>query len=145
MATLKNNEIYSGNPMVTAPAVAALSDILRQRVNRETGNLLRRISRQISQQVEDVSAEHKRIIELYSPKDGEGNPLPLKDAGDLTDKAAFEEDYDALMRDTFQVDGIPVAMLDGMSLTGSTWASSLIEEDAPEKKEEAPCAPGGGA
>ena len=137
MVTLKNSEVYSGNPMVVAPAVAALNDILRQRMNREQAKLLRRVERRLTEQAEEVTAEHKRLIELYSPKDEEGKALPLKSVDDLTDKTAFEKDYDALLGDTFEVEGIPEATLDGMSLAGSTWVARIVvEDDAPKKNDE---------
>lgn len=137
MITLKNSDVYSGNPMVVAPAVAALNDILRQRMNREQAKLLRRVERALTQQAEDVTAEHKRLIELYSPKDATGKPLPLASADDLTDKPAFERDYDALIGDTFEVEGIPAALLDGMSLAGATWVARIVVEDeaAPKKND----------
>lgn len=137
MVTLKNSEVYSGNPMVVASAVAALNDILRQRMNREQAKLLRRVERRLTEQAEEVTAEHKRLIELYSPKDEEGKALPLKSVDDLTDKTAFEKDYDALLGDTFEVEGIPEATLDGMSLAGSTWVARIVVEDeAAAKKNE---------
>ena len=71
-----------------------------------------------------MTAEHKRLIELYSPKDATGKPLPLASADDLTDKPAFERDYDALIGDTFEVEGIPAALFDGMSLAGATWVGN---------------------
>lgn len=144
MVTLKNSEVYSGNPMLVAPAVAALNDILRQRMNREQAKLLRRVERTLTQQAEEVTAEHKRLIELYSPKDAEGKPLPLASADGLTDKPAFERDYDALVTDTFEVEGIPAATLDGMSLAGSTWVARIVVEDeAPAAKKNDEASAGG--
>lgn len=137
MATLQNAQIYSGDGRTLAPALAALNDILRQRMGRDLGKLVRRVERTLNQQVEEVSAEHKRIIELYSPKGDDGQALPLTTVDELTDKVAFDKDYSELMRDTFEVEGIPVALLDGMQLAGATWISPLLVEDGaqPEKKE----------
>lgn len=137
MATLQNAQIYSGDGRTLAPALAALNDILRQRMGRDLGKLVRRVERTLNQQVEEVGAEHKRIIELYSPKGDDGQALPLTTVDELTDKVAFDKDYSELMRDTFEVEGIPVALLDGMQLAGATWISPLLVEDGaqPEKKE----------
>lgn len=129
MITLKNSEVYSGNPAVAAPSVAALHDILRQRMNREQAKLFRRVERQLTQQAEEVAAEHKRLIDLYSPKDAEGKPVPLTSADDLTDKVSFERDYDALISDTFEIEGIPAKELDGMSLAGTTWVARIVVEE----------------
>lgn len=137
MITLKIADVYAGNPAVTAPAVAALNDILRQRMGRELGKLLRRVERAIGQQVEEATKEHQRIIDLYSPKGDDGKPLPLTGEADLTDKVAFRADYDALMTDTFEVEGIPEQMIDGMNLQGATWVSPLIVEAPPKKEESA--------
>lgn len=138
MVTLQNVQIYSGDGRTMAPALLALNDILRQRMGRDAGKLLRRIERTLQQQMEEVSAEHKRIIELYSPKGDDGQALPLASVDELTDRAAFDQDYADLMRDTFEVEGIPVALLDGMQLAGATWISPLLTEDGaqPEKKED---------
>lgn len=136
MVTLKISDVYAGNPSAVAPAMAALHDVLRQRMGRELGRLLRRIERTITQQADEASKEHQRIIELYSPKDADGKPVPPKSENDLTDKAAFQADYDALIGDTFEVDGIPEGLIAGMQLQGATWASPLIIDEAPTKKEE---------
>lgn len=144
MVKLKNSDVYSGNPMIVAPAVAALNDILRQRVNREQAKLLRRVERRLTAQAEEVTAEHKRLIELYSPKDADGQPIPLKGADDLVDKPAFEKDYDTLITDTFEVEGIPATALDGMSLAGSTWVAHIVvEDDAPPASKKSDEAAGG--
>lgn len=139
MITLENSEVYSGNPAVAAPAVAALNDILRQRMNREQAKLFRRVERTITKQAEEVAAEHKRLIALYSPKNTDGEPLPLNSADDLTDKRAFEKEYDDLINDSFEVEGIPAKELDGMSLAGATWVARIVVEDeaAPPKKNDA--------
>lgn len=138
MVKLRISDVYAGNPNAAAPAMTALNDMLRQRMGRDLGRLLRRIERSIMQQADEASKEHQRIIELYSPKDADGKPVPPKSENDLTDKAAFQADYDTLIGDTFEVDGIPEGMLAGMSLMGATWASPLIIEEAPPKKEAAP-------
>lgn len=137
MVTLQNAEIYSRDGQMVPPALAALSDLLRQRMGRDLGKLVRRIERCLDQQAKEVTAEHKRIIELYSPRNEDGQPLPLASAKDLTDRAAFDKDFQELMEDTFEVEGIPVTLLDGMQLAGATWISPLLVEDGaqPEKKE----------
>lgn len=136
MVELKIADVYAGNPAVTAPAVAAVNDILRQRMGRDLGKLLRRVERTIGQQIEEASKEHQRIIDLYSPKDADGKPLPLTGEQDLIDKAAFRADYDALMLDTFTVEGIPEQLIEGMNLQGATWISPLIVDGPPPKKTE---------
>lgn len=136
MVTLKIADVYAGNPAMAAPAVAALNDVLRQRMGRELGKRLRSIERTFAQQVEEATKEHQRIIDLYSPKDAEGKPIPIRGEGDLTDKDAFRADYEALMGDTFTVEGIPEHLIEGMNLQGATWVSALIVDEAPEKKEE---------
>lgn len=133
MIKLRIRDVYAGNPAIVAPAAAALNDILRQRMGRDLGKLLRSIERVIAQHIDEATKEHQRIIDLYSPKDDDGQPLPLTREDELTDKAAFRADYDALLEDTFMVSGIPETMVEGMALQGATWVSPLIVEA--EKKE----------
>ena len=148
MVTIRNSEVYSGNPALTAPVLAALNDILRQRVERPLGKQLRKLYRAISTEVDDISAEHKRLLEFYARKDADGNPVPLQSVKDLSDEAAFTRDYEVLMNDTFVIEGVPAGLLDGMTLAGATWASPLIVEDGEGNeppKEAAPAGDGAGA
>lgn len=134
--TLKNSDVYSGNPTFQAPVVAALSDILRQRIGRDLAKLLRKIERRVTQQAEEVTAEHKRIIEFYSPKDEEGKAVPLTSTDDLTDAEAFDNEWQELMKDSFEVEAISASLLDGMTLNGATWLAPIVlEDDEPQKKE----------
>lgn len=134
---IKNRDIYAGNPQLVAPVVAALNDILRQRIGREQAKLLRKIERRVTQQAEEITAEHKRIIELYSPKDEEGKALPLTKTDDLTDAEAFDKEFQELMEDSFEVEAISASLLDGMTLNGATWLAPIVlEDDEPQKKEE---------
>lgn len=142
MVKLKIADVYVGNPAVVAPAVAALQDVLRQRMGRELGKRLRSMERAFTQQIEEAQKEHQRIIDLYSPKDADGNGLPIQQEDDLTDKAAFRADYDALLLDTFEVEGIPEELIEGMQLAGATWASPLIV-DEPAKKNDSGGSAGG--
>lgn len=148
MVTIRNSEVYSGNPTLTAPVLVALNDILRQRVERPLGKQLRKLYRAISTEVDDISAEHKRLLEFYAHKDAEGKPLPVASVKDLSDEAAFNSEYEALMNDTFVIEGVPAGLLDGMTLAGATWASPLIREDdegGDAPKEAAPAGVGAGA
>lgn len=129
MVTLHNREIYSSIPGATAPVIAAVQEILRQSMSRDAAKLLRRVERRLTQQVEEVAAEHKRLIALYSPKSDDGTALPIKSADDLTDRSAFNADYEELMVDTFEIEEIPAAALDGMTLTGTAWVSRIIVDE----------------
>ena len=135
--TVKGHQLYGGNSGV-APVVAALNDIQAQRMDYDkVGKPLRVVSKSVMGAVEDIGAEHKRLIELYSPKDEQGKAKPISSIADLTNVGAFNHDYNALLDIEFEIETVPVALLKGMILAGSTWASPLVD-DVGEKKEASP-------
>jgi len=138
LVTIKNSEIYPVQPEAPTMVRLAVADILRQRMGRDLGKLIRLVERRVTQQLEEIEAEHKRIVELYSPKDEEGKPVKVVLVRDMTDPAAYTEDSSALFEDTFEVEGIPVSMIASMNnLLGSTWVSPLIiEDEAPQPEAE---------
>lgn len=130
---VKGHQLYSSAG--TAPVTAALNDILAQRMDYDkVGKPLRVVSKSATAAVEDIGAEHKRLIELYSPKDDQGKAKPIRSIDELTNVAAFNHDYNNLLDTEFEIETVPVGLLKGMMLAGATWASPLID-DAGEKKE----------
>ncbi len=130
MVTLKNSDIYSGDPRFSAPVMVALQEIGRQRLNRETGKLYRRIANAIDAQITDVAAEHKRLLEVHARRDENGEPVQIQSDADIADKEALNADYVALLEDTFEVEGFPESALDNVS--GTTWISPIVVSDAPQ-------------
>jgi len=146
MVTLKNADIYAGNPGLLPPVLAALQDIGRQRVERGVGKLLRRLARAIDAQAADVEAERKRLLGVYAKRGDDGEPVEVKRNEDIADMDAYAADYQALLEETFEIEGIPESALASFSLLGATWASPIIVEDeGSEKKEAAPLPAGAGA
>ena len=135
---IKNSDVYPSYPGAAPGVPPVLNDILQQRMGRELGTLLRSIERRIEQQVKEIEAEHKRIINLYSPKDENGEPKQISLIKDMTDPVAYSEDTLALFEDTFEIEMIPESMIANMhNLLGITWNSPIIDmEKKPPKKEE---------
>jgi len=135
LVTIKNSDVYPVQPEAPAMVRLAVADILRQRMGRDLGKLIRGVERCINQQVEEIEAEHKRIVELYSPKDEEGKPIAIGLVKDMLDPVAYTEDSQALFGDTFEVEGIPVSMIANMNnLLGTTWSSPIIVDDEAPKE-----------
>lgn len=143
MVTLKNSDIYAGNPNLLPAVLAALQDIGRQRVDRNVGKLLRRLTRAIDVQAADVEAERKRLLGVYAKRGDDGEPVEVKRNEDLTDVDAYAADYQALLEESFEIEGIPESALASFSLLGATWASPIIVEDAGSGEKKAEDASGG--
>lgn len=142
MPTIKNAEVFSQDSRVAAPVLAALADIAAQRVPRDFGKLLRRISRTIDSQIADIEAERKRLITAYAKRNAEGEPVKVESDNDIGDLNALNVAVAALMAETFEVEGIPEGLIEGFPLRGSTWVSPIVvvaedgKAEKPEKKEE---------
>jgi hypothetical protein len=134
MVTIRNSEIY-GNGQGMPPVLAALQDISRQRISREVGKRLRKLAKAVDAQVEDISAEHKRLIEAHARRDENGEPVPVAGLSDLEDVEAFNRAWADLLMETFEVEeAIPENLLDGLSLQGATWLSPIVGDGETEKK-----------
>lgn len=140
MPVIKNAEVFSRDPNVIAPVLAALADIGAQRVRSDFGKRMRRITRAIDTQIADIEAERKRLITVYAKRNEAGDPIEVKSDGDIDDIRALETAMNDLMTETFEIEGIPESLIAGFSLRGSTWVSPIVIEDEaakpPEKKEE---------
>lgn len=130
MVKLKNSDIYSSDPRFPAQVMVALQEIGRQRLSREAGKLYRRIVNTVNAQIADVSAEHKRLLEVHARRNEDGEPVQIQSDADIADKEALNADYVALMDDTFEVEGFPESALDNVS--GTTWISPIVVSDAPQ-------------
>ena len=129
MVTLRNSDIYSDDPRFPAPVITALQDIGRQRLNRDTGKLYRRIVNAVDAQIADVAAEKKRLLEVHARRDENDEPVTIQSDADIADKDALNADYVALLNDTFECEGFPESALDNVS--GTTWISPIVVSDAP--------------
>jgi hypothetical protein len=129
VVTLRNSDIYSDDPRFPAPVITALQDIGRQRLNRDTGKLYRRIVNAVDAQIADVAAEKKRLLEVHARRDENDEPVTIQSDADITDKDALTDDYAALLNDTFECEGFPESALDNVS--GTTWISPIVVSDAP--------------
>jgi hypothetical protein len=129
VATLRNSDIYSGDPRFPAPVITALQEIGRQRLNRDAGKLYRRIVNAVDAQIADVAAEKKRLLEVHARRDENDEPVTIQSDADIADKDALNADYVALLNDTFECEGFPESALDNVS--GTTWISPIVVSDAP--------------
>jgi len=129
MATIRINEICSTDPTFQPPVLVALSDILAQRINSRLGRKVRKLQQAVQAEIEVVKAEFERLRSVYARRDENGNPVNVESERDLEDVRAFRLAVDELMNDTLDIEGIPFAAIEDLSLKGATWASSIIEDE----------------
>ena len=129
MATIHINEICSTDPTFQPPVLVALSDILAQRINSRLGRKVRKLQQAVQAEIEVVKAEFERLRSVYARRDENGNPVNVESERDLEDVRAFRLAVDELMNDTLDIEGIPFAAIEDLSLKGATWASSIIEDE----------------
>lgn len=129
MATIHINEICSTDPTFQPPVLVALSDILAQRINSRLGRKVRKLQQAVQAEIEVVKAEFERLRSVYARRDENGNPVNVESERDLEDVRAFRLAVDELMNDTLDIEGIPFAAIEDLSLKGATWASPIIEDE----------------
>ncbi len=129
MATIHINEICSTDPTFQPPVLVALSDILAQRINSRLGRKVRKLQQAVQAEIEVVKGEFERLRTVYARRDENGNPVTVESERDLEDVRSFRLAVDELMNDTIDVEGIPFAAIEDLSLKGATWASSIIEDE----------------
>jgi len=129
MATIKIHEICSTDPTFQPPVLVALSDILAQRINSRLGRKVRKLQQAVQAEIEVVKGEFERLRSVYARRDENGNPVNVESERDLEDVRAFRLAVDELMNDTLDIEGIPFAAIEDLSLKGATWASSIIEDE----------------
>jgi len=129
MATIRINEICSTDPTFQPPVLVALSDILAQRINSRLGRKVRKLQQAVQAEIEVVKGEFERLRSVYARRDENGNPVNVESERDLEDVRAFRLAVDELMNDTIDLEGIPFAAIEDLSLKGATWASSIIEDE----------------
>ena len=129
MATIRINEICSTDPTFQPPVLVALSDILAQRINSRLGRKVRKLQQAVQAEIEVVKGEFERLRTVYARRDENGNPVTVESERDLEDVRSFRLAVDELMNDTLEIEGIPFAAIEDLSLKGATWASSIIEDE----------------
>lgn len=129
MATIHINEICSTDPTFQPPVLVALSDILAQRINSRLGRKVRKLQQAVQAEIEVVKGEFERLRTVYARRDENGNPVTVESERDLEDVRSFRLAVDELMNDTLEIEGIPFAAIEDLSLKGATWASSIIEDE----------------
>lgn len=129
MATIRINEICSTDPTFQPPVLVALADILAQRINSRLGRKVRKLQQAVQAEIEVVKGEFERLRTVYARRDENGNPVHVESERDLEDVRAFRLAVDELMNDTLEIEGIPFAAIEDLSLKGATWASSIIEDE----------------
>ena len=147
MATIRNFEISSEEPGQAPPVMVALADLRGQRWPQAVGRLLYDLKQAIQAQVEYVGHERVRILEIYTRRDDEGTPVTVKSWADVTDRLAFQRDFQEVLDGSFTVTGLPWSLGEGKDLLGDTWAAPIWEFAAPaaEKKGALASADGGGS
>ena len=129
MATIRINEICSTDPTFQPPVLVALADILAQRINSRLGRKVRKLQQAVQAEIEVVKSEFERLRTVYARRDENGNPVTVESERDLEDVRSFRLAVDELMNDTIELEGIPFAAIEDLSLKGATWASSIIEDE----------------
>ena len=129
MATIKIHEICSTDPTFQPPVLVALADILAQRINIRLGRKVRKLQQAVQAEIEVVKGEFERLRTVYARRDENGNPANVESERDLEDVRSFRMAVDELMNDTLEIEGIPFAAIEDLSLKGATWASSIIEDE----------------
>ena len=129
MATIKIHEICSTDPTFQPPVLVALADILAQRINSRLGRKVRKLQQAVQAEIEVVKGEFERLRTVYARRDENGNPVNVESERDLEDVRSFRMAVDELMNDTLEIEGIPFAAIEDLSLKGATWASSIIEDE----------------
>ena len=129
MATIKIHEICSTDPTFQPPVLVALADILAQRINSRLGRKVRKLQQAVQAEIEVVKGEFERLRTVYARRDENGNPVTVESERDLEDVRSFRLAVDELMNDTLEIEGIPFAAIEDLSLKGATWASSIIEDE----------------
>ncbi|MGD9725209.1 MAG: hypothetical protein AB7R40_22515 [Nitrospiraceae bacterium] len=144
MATIHNYEIYSETGTLP-PVVVALGDLRKQALPMVAGKILRRLTKAINAQIEDIGDERKRLLEVYAKRGPDGEPVPVVAWTDLEDVGGFQRDFQEFLNDTFEVEPIPWDAVASKSLLGETWSSPIIADEpepVAEKKEGAPASAG---
>ena len=127
MATIRNYEIYSEEPGQAPPVMVALADLRGQRWPQAVGRLLYDLKQAIQAQVEYVGHERQRILEIYTRRDEDGKPVAVKSWADVTDRLAFQRDFQEVLDGSFTVTGLPWSLGEGKELLGDTWAAPIWE------------------
>jgi hypothetical protein len=138
MAEIKIREIYTGDPNVPGPALAALRDILAQPINSRFARKVRKLKEAIQKEIDITQEQHQAILDRHLPKDEHGKPKPIKHRREMVDADGFDREFNELLDCTFEIEPLSFAMLEGMGLDlkGGTWASSLLAIDDEKSPEE---------
>lgn len=136
MAKIHHYEIYTEDPTSQPPVLVALADLRKQRWPQEMGKKLRVLTRVITQQVEEIGEERRRLLTVHAKRGEDGEPIEVTSWGDLVDVGAFRTDFQEFLEETFEVEGLALDAVSHCDLLGETWSSPLLEETVAEKKAE---------
>jgi hypothetical protein len=101
MPKLKAAEFVSFNPEEPAPVWDALRKLLKERITTDTGLLIRRIVRKMSEEGKHIDSERLRLLEQYAEKEEDGTLKTHEGAYVLADEAGFKAEYRTLMETEF--------------------------------------------
>lgn len=138
MVEIKIREIYTGDPNVPGPALAALRDILAQPISSRFGRKVRKLKEAIQKEIDITQEQHQAILERHVPKDSNGKPKQIKHRREMVDADGFDREFNELLDCTFEIDPLSISMLEsmGLDLKGGTWSSSILaDDDAPTPEE----------
>lgn len=133
MIKLYNYEVYAApRPMAETRAGAAIADLLSQRLGHRVFMQIDKISQAVEAQAIAIEKAHRRILEQHERVGDQYTPEQM---------AAINQEYTALVNDTFTIDAEPVKLSDiaGLELFGWTRKSGIIEqqrEEPPADEEE---------
>lgn len=145
MATIHYYEIYTEEPMTQPPVLVALGDLRKQRWSQEMGRRLRLLTKAIQERIDEIGEERKRLLTVHARRGENGEPVEVKSWADLSDRLAFQTDFQQFLEETFEVPGLPFAEIAGRDLLGETWVSPLLEDGKPVEKKDLAAGGGGGS
>jgi hypothetical protein len=122
---LKTHQIYSANTQQPMTPFLQAFDVLLKFPTLEpsTQMELRRVARQVQQQIEDVRQVHQGLLDTYLEHDEQGKPLmkpaldddqkpiPGREMPTWKDESAFVDGLNSLLNEEFEINAIPASML----------------------------------
>ena len=111
---LKIHQVYSVNPEKPMPPWLEAFDALVKFPTLEpsTQMQLKRIARQVQEQINDAQQIHQGLLDTYLERDDEGKPVMSNSRPVWKDEVAFYTDFNQLLNEEFEVSALPASVLD---------------------------------
>jgi hypothetical protein len=111
---LKIHQVYSINPNRPMPSWLEAFDALVKFPTLEpsTQMQLKRIARQVQEQINDAQQVHQGLLDTYLERDEEGKPVMSDGRPAWKDEPAFYESFNNLLNAEFEISALPASVLD---------------------------------